>query len=427
MKRLLLCLCVVLLATCGKRGNPLPPLQRIPAAPADLTITRVDDQVYARFTVPSTNIDGATPADIARVELYALTLERLPGTFADIDPEELREVSTLVAAEDVRRPLPSPPPAKEGMPPIPLPPPGPGVDQGTVLVFREQLTPALQAPVVLPDVELPRSVEAAIASEDVPRALVMPAPGAGVQRYYYVVALSPSGRYGPHSGVAPAPLGTTSSAPAAPEITVDEASMTVRWTPPPDARGVAAPGDPSWLPSKSMMPPAAPTTYDVYEVPRNASADAPVAVPTPLTPAPVGATEFTQQGITHGVERCFTVRAVDVLDGVHVRGPASPVTCASFADTFAPSAPRELVAVAVPGAVNLIWEPSDAKDVAGYLVLRTEAGGATLAPLMTTPMTRLSYRDDTVQAGVRYAYAVVAVDRAGNRSAESNRVEETAQ
>jgi chitin-binding protein len=165
----------------------------------------------------------------------------------------------------------------------------------------------------------------------------------------------------------------------------------------------------------------------VYEVPRNATPDAPIAVPTPLTSEPVAATEFAQSDISLGTERCFAIRAVDIIDGVHVRGPASPTACAAFADTFVPSAPRDLVAVAVPGGVNLIWEPSEAKDVAGYVVLRGQAGSDTLTPLIETPLTTPSYRDEAVTAGVRYVYAVVAVDRAGNRSAESNRVEETAQ
>jgi hypothetical protein len=175
------------------------------------------------------------------------------------------------------------------------------------------------------------------------------------------------------------------------------------------------------------VPGPPPTTFDVFEVARNAPADAPPAIPVPLTPEPVSATEFTQDGITLGGERCFLVRAVDIVEGVHVRGPASPVECVSFADVFPPSPPKEVVAVAVPGGVNLLWEPSGAKDVAGYLVLRAEAPGATLTPLMTTPVTTLSYRDESVRPGVRYVYAVVAVDAAGNRSAESNRVEETAQ
>jgi fibronectin type 3 domain-containing protein len=77
--------------------------------------------------------------------------------------------------------------------------------------------------------------------------------------------------------------------------------------------------------------------------------------------------------------------------------------------------------------INLIWEPSSAADLAGYLVLRADAAaGAALAPLMKEPIAATTYADTAVQPGVRYIYAVVAVDKAGNRSAESNRQEETA-
>jgi hypothetical protein len=426
VKRLLLCLCAAgLIVACGKKGNPLPPLQRIPAAPADLAVSRFADQVYVRFTVPALNIDGAGPADVAGVELYAITIAQPVAAFEDLDPEELRKAATLVASSVVRRPVPVLPPEAQGVPRLPVPPQEAGVDQGAVVVVREDLTPETQTVTTLPERQLSgQSVEAAA---DVPRALSPPLPGAGPQRYYFVVAVSPRGRYGPHSAMAPAPLGGTSGPPSQPRVTITETSMTLRWTPPPDARGLTSPPPPDVLPSRPIVPGPPPTTFDVFEVARNAPADAPLAVPVPLTPEPVSAAEFTQDGITLGGERCFSVRAVDIIDGVHVRGPASPVECVSFADVFPPSPPKEVVAVAVPGGVNLLWEPSGAKDVAGYLVLRAEAPGATLTPLMTTPVTTLSYRDESVRPGVRYVYAVVAVDAAGNRSAESNRVEETAQ
>ena len=44
-----------------------------------------------------------TPA--LSVELYAITLEGPPPNVAQIDPEALRAASTLVATEQVRRPL----------------------------------------------------------------------------------------------------------------------------------------------------------------------------------------------------------------------------------------------------------------------------------------------------------------------------------
>ncbi|HUE90123.1 MAG TPA: hypothetical protein VMO26_28915 [Vicinamibacterales bacterium] len=426
MKRLLLWLCAaLLLASCGKKGNPLPPLLRVPAAPGDFAVTRLDDRVHVRFVVPAVNVDGAGPADVASVEVYALTLDQPPRVLNDLDPDDLREAATLVTATPVRRPLPPMPPDAMDMPPLALPPQGPGVEQGDVVVIREDLTPGVHVVTPLPEQPLPG--QPLLEKMDVPRVFSAPASGAGLQRFYFAVAVSPRGRYGPHSAIAPAPLGGTSGPPSAPLITIDETSMTLRWTPPPDARGVVPPADPDVLPSRPIVPGPPPTTYDVYEVPRNAPGDGPLAVPVPLTPEPIGTTEYTQSGITLGRERCFYVRGVDIVDGLHVRGPASPVACASFADTFPPSAPRDLVAVAVAGGVNLIWEPSDARDVAGYLVLRGEAGGDTLTPLMTDPVTTPSYRDESVQAGIRYVYAVVAVDAAGNRSDESNRVEETAQ
>jgi hypothetical protein len=414
----------MMLEACGKRGNPMPPLQRIPIAPHDLAVARVDDQVFVRFTVPATNVDGAQPADVARVELYAITLDGEAKALSGLTPEDIRKLSTLVHTEQVRRPIPPIPSVKEGIPPVPLPPPAEGVDQGAAIIFLEGLTAEKRTPAKIPESkQLKPEIDQ---TPDVPGVLIAPPSVAGPQRHYYGVSISTRGRYGPHSGLIAVPLGPTSGAPSEPTIEVSETSMTVRWTPPGDARGRKPPSDPDVLPSRSLVPTATATSYDVFEVPQNASSDAPLALPKPLNESPVGTTEFTQQNITLGTERCFVVRAVDVVDGVNVRGPASPPACKPFADTFAPTPPRDLLAASVPGAVTLIWEASEAKDVAGYLVLRAEAGSDTLTALMDTPTTALRHRDESVKSGTRYVYAVVAIDKSGNRSQESNRAEETA-
>jgi hypothetical protein len=421
---------VVALADCGKRANPMPPLQRIPAAPTELTVTRLEDAVYVQYTVPSANVDGVRPADIARVDLYAITLDREPEAVTDIDPDDLRELSTLVESTEVRRPVAPPPPITEGTPAVPTPPP-PGVDPGAPVVARETLTNEAHVTAKVPDRRPARAPEP---MADAPRPFSAPVNVAVPKRYYYAVAVSPRGRHGPHSALVPAPLGSASGAPSTPEIIVKETSMTLKWEAPPDARG-ATTTDSSLLPSRSLVPTPPPTTYEVYEVARAAAASPAeeqtakagvLVIPSPVNQSPLSATEFTQENLTLGAERCFVVRAVDEVNGLPVRGPASPAGCASFADTFAPSPPRDLVAVAIPEAINLIWESSDAKDVAGYLVLRGEAGDATLTPLMSAPVTGLTFRDEGVKSGVRYVYAVVAVDKADNRSEESNRAEETA-
>jgi hypothetical protein len=76
--------------------------------------------------------------------------------------------------------------------------------------------------------------------------------------------------------------------------------------------------------------------------------------------------------------------------------------------------------------INLIWDASSEPDLAGYLILRGEAPGATLQPLVSEPTKDTRYADRTTRANVRYVYAIVAVDKAGNRSVPSSRVEEAA-
>ena len=97
-------------------------------------------------------------------------------------------------------------------------------------------------------------------------------------------------------------------------------------------------------------------------------------------------------------------------------------------DTFPPAAPKGLAAVSGSAAINLIWDANTEADLGGYVVLRGEAPGDTLQPLTPQPIRETRYRDTTVQPGARYVYAIVAVDRASppNRSAQSNKVEETA-
>ena len=120
-----------------------------------------------------------------------------------------------------------------------------------------------------------------------------------------------------------------------------------------------------------------------------------------------------------------------------VRGDAGPITTAPETRSTGRTSKQRSVSKVTPlitysvpatgaGVINLIWDANGEGDLAGYIVLRGEAPGDTLQPVTPEPVTVTSYRDETVRAGTRYVYAVVAVDRAGNRSPESNRAEETA-
>jgi hypothetical protein len=77
------------------------------------------------------------------------------------------------------------------------------------------------------------------------------------------------------------------------------------------------------------------------------------------------------------------------------------------------------------GTITVIWDPNIEKDLAGYIVLRGAAPGDDLQPITPVPIHESSLRDP-VRPGILYVYAVRAVDKAGNVSEMSSRVQEAA-
>jgi hypothetical protein len=99
-------------------------------------------------------------------------------------------------------------------------------------------------------------------------------------------------------------------------------------------------------------------------------------------------------------------------------------------DVFPPDPPQGLAAVAVADgkvlAIDLSWQPNTEEDLAGYVVYRSEAGGAWVRISPAGLVSVASYRDAMVRAGQTYHYAVTAVDRGGHESGRSAEAEETA-
>jgi hypothetical protein len=148
----------------------------------------------------------------------------------------------------------------------------------------------------------------------------------------------------------------------------------------------------------------------------------------PLNSAPLTVPAYAVAQPAWNQEACFVVRTVRRYGLASIESPTTEPTCVTPIDTFPPAAPIGLKAVAAAGAMNLIWDANSEPDLAGYLVLRGEAPGGTLQALTPAPISETSYRDTTVTPGVRYVYAIVAVDTAPkpNMSAQSDRVEEVA-
>lgn len=414
-RRLLAVSVLALLAGgCGKKGPPLAPYVHIPGAVERATARRVGTDVYVTVTVPARNVDASVPVDIDRIEVYAFTGAAPPN------PRRLVEAGTRVATIAI-------PP---GAVPAPL------------------ATPTGVAAAVPPQAAVPggqvtvRDVLTEEALVPVPQATLQPEPGpspaprqgrtpaARLYRYYGAVAFSPKGRPGPpQPQLAAVALSTLPAAPGGLTADYTETAVTLTWdaveaTKPAPVDG---PGDSLSEYDEAEMPVA--VTYNLYRVVAGETPEAPaagVAVPVPVNPSPVPLARASDRP-RFGTEVCYQVRAVSGAGPAAVESEPSAPYCLTAVDRFAPAAPRSLAAVGSEGAVSLIWEPNDEADLAGYLILRGNPGDVTLQTLTPDPVAEPRFRDATAKPGMKYVYAVVAVDGrqpAPNVSPESNRVEE---
>jgi hypothetical protein len=360
--------------------------------------------------VPSTSGRGSGPFSVDHLDVFAMTIApgmavpanrvflQKPHTIATlpvrpVDPDEADGDSGRGASDD-HRPAP-----------------------GDTVTFVETLSEAALQPTVIVTSEKPaKPAKPSKGAAPAPVATAPPAPvGPPVlTRFYAVRGVTKGGRPGGPSARLSVPL---LAAPAAPRRggspSWSAAAVTITWDPPP-----------------SRTDEASGVTYNVYPAPSGEAAGDSTAPPVPLNPAPLEATTFTHEGAEPDKEQCFVVRSVASLGAgagdVAIESDASEPICVTPKDTIPPAAPKSVAAVGSAGVINLIWDANSEADLAGYLVLRGDVPGGTLQPLMREPIKETRYADRTARPGVRYAYEVIAVDKAGNRSPSSNRVEEAA-
>lgn len=105
-----------------------------------------------------------------------------------------------------------------------------------------------------------------------------------------------------------------------------------------------------------------------------------------------------------------------------VSGDDSPIATVFTHDVFPPAVPEGLEAVASGAGqkpfVDLTWTPDTDPDLEGYNVYRRQGTGD-WEKLNSRPVKTPSYRDEHIQSGRTYSYAVSAIDARGNQSQRS--------
>ena len=411
-----------LLAGCGARGAPRPPLRIVPDTVRQTTAARLGDRVYVEFTAPDRDTDGTTPGDIAWIEVYAVTTQPTRQRPEEEFSDDWLDAATLIAVLPVRFP--------DASPSDPLPEledllddvqnrdavAGPvaffEVAQGAAVTVVERLTPEALVPVVVgdPDDEDEEEEEEDDPDRIVPVPLVSPPIPPPPVRSYVAFAVSSRGRLGDPSSMVAVPLVTPPLPPGPAMVTYTATSVEVVWEEPPTFRLPVQEQqvEPPTLQSRPVLEWLEPSQYVVYDV--AASGDPDTERPERLA-APASAS-YSGADVTFPSTRCYEVRVMDYVEQLEILGDPSPATCVVLTDTFPPVAPAGLIAVADTAGISLVWDENAEADLAGYVVLRGTAPDATLQPLTVEPVVGTAYQDTGVMAGQRYFYRVLAVDTA---------------
>jgi hypothetical protein len=361
-------LAALVLLSCGKKGDPSPPLPRGPRAVSDLSVEQEGGEAILTFSYPDRLLTGASLTDLASIEVYrvvgaspAVTQPvRAPapsGARTDEAPvaSARREAMAVRQAEESFY--------KEARLVAALPAASLGEHSlGASVIYRDDLLPLLEKGTTVPTLA------------------------------YAVVSMRREGERSPLSNLVTLAPEVPPRAPVLGEVTAEEGRICLEWTPPEeDLLGrQSSPG--GYFVYRRRLP------QEEYERPINAS--------------PVTGTSYVDTTVAYGSSYMYTVRAT-IAGKPRLEGPPAAEAGIVYNDVYPPAAPPRLDALSEANVVRLVWDAAPSPDVVGYLVFRAE-GDSPPVPLTRTPVADTFFTDSSVPPGRRYRYTVRAVDGAGN-------------
>jgi hypothetical protein len=371
-----LALSFAVLAACGKRGDPHPPVPIIPKATSDLVVSQRGPNVVLAWSYPSLTTAGKKLETVNRVVVYRY-IEELPAT------QPPRDVKTILPGDiDTTKPQ-----------AIALFSKVPGLTPVQFSRLKERLDSIESA-------NLPEATSGAkLIYTDTPAFHTK--DGRPVRLNYAIVT---------EGGTTKSDVGNVAAI-----VPIDVPLPPGDVVASPKAEGVVL----TWTaPAKAATSDTKPVIagYDVYRVPKG---QALTELTLPVNAAPVMTTTYTD--VPPYGDFDYRVTAV-ASTSPRIESDASPALTATFKDLMPPPAPASITALVETKSVRLVWDPVDAPDLAGYVIYRTEGIGhgvpkeaGTFAEFVLPAGTTTAIDKDP-DPGIEYKYSVTAKDKSGNES-----------
>jgi hypothetical protein len=136
----------------------------------------------------------------------------------------------------------------------------------------------------------------------------------------------------------------------------------------------------------------------------------------PINPRPLAGYSYQDEGLANDVGYFYVVRALQDEGPPWHESLDSNEATAIPTHTTPPSRPRHLTFVLGPEEVRLAWDPNPESDLLGYFVYRSLHPKTGYIRLTATPVTTVTYVDQSASPHATYYYAVSAVDSSPRRN-----------
>ena len=461
----------VLVAACGKRGSPLPPITYIPTATDDLQIQQLGSELLLSMTYPTTTTSGLTLGGLFALHIYELHVpisadepetksEESEESEDSGDPEDSEEpedpdeadggeeAATQETAPEDQPPTESEPDSEaEEEPPADDQAPGQLPQAGDEESKREPE----EAQDDRPRVDRRAFIGAAtirVAIEEAELATLTSGDQIAVRlpiqmqegvveslQAFAVRTVSLQQQQSVFSNVVSIVPQPPVAGPSSLRLHAMKEGIEVSWVSDvpenldSSARGSSSPGSSS--PGSSSPGSSSPGSsvlgssvlgyrvlgYRVlgYNVYRRLAEDRLYSRPVET----VGPDERSLVDLTalYGNRYIYTVRMVVGSEPTIESGIASEREI-EYRDDFAPEAPRGIELLPEGGRIRVLWTESPDSDVAGYFVYRRDAGGE-FRRLADEPAVGTEHVDRGLTSGLSYTYRVTAIDGSDNESPPS--------
>lgn len=171
----------------------------------------------------------------------------------------------------------------------------------------------------------------------------------------------------------------------------------------------------SWeapFPDSGLSAPLSGAGYHVYRAEEQ-------SFPQRITSVPVRQNEYRDTNFSFDRTYRYFVRATASSQEPLLESEDSETIDVRPLDTFPPSPPLGLSAVAGTDYVALSWLANSESDLGVYRIWRREAGQEEFEMVATVSAEENTYLDSVVEKRKRYDYAITALDKVGNESRKS--------